>query len=59
MITCWVIYIRKYSFMQANAKKFTGVTYAEIDRDMKEWQKEQGDIEILDVAESVYEDDEE
>jgi hypothetical protein len=45
--------------MQANAKKFTGVTYAEIERDMKEWQKEQGDIEILDVAESVYEDDEE
>ena len=39
------------------AMKFTGDTYAEIEQDAKEWVSSRDDIEIIDVAETVMEED--
>ena len=56
-MTCWVIYKYKKEFSGTMAMKFTGDTYAEIEQDAKEWVSSRDDIEIIDVAETVMEED--
>jgi hypothetical protein len=57
MITCWVIYTYKNKLSGYSAAKFTGDTYEEIEREIKVWHV-RNDIEIIDVAETVYKDEE-
>jgi hypothetical protein len=59
MKTCWVIYKYINKLDGFHAKKFIGYTYEEIEEVAKEWLKDIKDIEVVDVAETVYEDDEE
>jgi len=56
-LTCWVIYKYKDKLSGNMAKKFIGDTYAEIEQDAKEWLSTRNDIEVIDVSESVMEDD--
>jgi len=54
---CWVIYNYKNRLSGTMAMRFTGDTYAEIEQNAKEWVDSRDDIEIIDVTESVMEDD--
>ena len=56
-MTCWVIYKRKNELSTAKAMKFVANSYEEISKIAKEWVDSRDDIEIIDVAESVYEED--
>jgi len=58
-LTCWVFYKYKDQLSGTMAMKFTGDTYAEIEQDAKEWVGSRDDIEVIDVAETVYENIEE
>lgn len=59
MITCWVIYTRNNQLDGYHAKKFTGDTYKEIEREAKAWHVRLDNIEIIDVAETLYKEEEE
>lgn len=58
---CWVIYNYKNKLKNklsgTMAKQFIGDTYAEIDEDALEWAKSRDDILVIDVAETMMEDD--
>jgi len=56
-LTCWVIYKRKNELSTAKAMKFVANSYEEISKIAKEWVDSRDDIEIIDVTESVYEED--
>lgn len=57
MKTCWVIYTYKDRLSGFNAKKFAGDTYEEIENDAKAWHVRNDNIEMIDVAETVYNDE--
>jgi hypothetical protein len=59
MITCWVIYTYKNKLSSNMAKKFQYDTYEDIKNAINSWSKNQDDITILDVAETIYNEDEE
>lgn len=59
MITCWVIYTYKNKLSNNIAKKFQYETYEDIENAINAWTKNQDDITILDVAETIYKEDEE
>jgi len=57
MKTCWVIYCSVNKLSAYNAIKFTGDSYKDIENQIKDWMKGKTYIEVMDVAESVYEED--
>ena len=59
MIVCWLIYTYKNQLSVFMTKRFIGDSYKEIEDDMKIWVSERKDIEIIDVAESIYNEDDE
>lgn len=59
MITCWVIYTYKNQLSGNMAKKFTSDSYEEIEVEMKSWYEKQTNLNLIDVVESVYKDEDE
>lgn len=58
MKKCWIIYTYRNELSGFKAKKIIGDSYEEIQSQIDEWYKN-NNIEIIDVTESVFEEDKE
>jgi hypothetical protein len=56
-MTCWVIYNYKNKLTGTMAIRFAGDTYPEISNDINEWANNRDDIQVVDVTQSIMDED--